>query len=46
MLFRLNKCDDQYQEILSRADETEYDVYMKSLCNQNTTWLESGGENM
>ena len=44
MVFRMKKMDDEYMEILSRADETDYEVYMQSLCNPKTTWVECGGE--
>lgn len=44
MLYGLKRGDDIYQEILDRADEVEYEVYMKSLCNPDTSWVEYGGE--
>ncbi|KAL5097762.1 hypothetical protein RYX36_002089, partial [Vicia faba] len=40
----LKNTEDYYQEILEKADDVEFDVYMQSLCNQGTAWLESGGE--
>lgn len=36
--------NDLYQEILERADETEYEVFMQSLCNPGTKWIEVAGE--
>ncbi|KAL5102568.1 hypothetical protein RYX36_006895 [Vicia faba] len=44
MILRLRTMSNEYQAILSRADETEYEVYMQSICNANTTWVESEGE--
>ncbi|KAL5081090.1 hypothetical protein RYX36_009511 [Vicia faba] len=44
MMFDLKKVEEEYHDILSRADESEYEVYMQSLCNPNTTWVGSGGE--
>ena len=44
MMYGLKKYDDQYQEILEKVDDMEFEVYMKSLCNSNTAWVESCGE--
>ncbi|KAL5055512.1 hypothetical protein RYX36_036194 [Vicia faba] len=33
----------EVMETLSRADEKDYEVYIQSLCNPNTTWVEFGG---
>ncbi|KAL5097450.1 hypothetical protein RYX36_001777, partial [Vicia faba] len=44
MVTRLKITEDQYQEILKKADDDEFDVYMQSLCNMGTAWLDLGGE--
>ncbi|KAL5063669.1 hypothetical protein RYX36_025406, partial [Vicia faba] len=46
MMYVLKKVDDEYQKKIPRADEAEYEVYMQSLCNPNTTWVESGGKKL
>ncbi|KAL5062037.1 hypothetical protein RYX36_023774 [Vicia faba] len=37
--------EDQYQEILEKADDDDFDEYIQSLCNLGTAWLELRGEN-
>ncbi|KAL5079373.1 hypothetical protein RYX36_007794, partial [Vicia faba] len=44
MMFGIKKVDEEYHDILLMADESEYEVYMQSPCNPNTTWVEYGGE--
>ncbi|KAL5098476.1 hypothetical protein RYX36_002803 [Vicia faba] len=44
MHFHLKSNEDKYQELLDALDDNDFDVYMESLCNLGTEWVESGGE--
>ncbi|KAL5053994.1 hypothetical protein RYX36_034676 [Vicia faba] len=33
-----------YKNPLVTSDDGEYDVYLESLCNLDTKWVETGGE--
>ena len=44
MMFGLKATDGEYEETLLRADDTEYEVYMQTLCQPHTTWVEKDGE--
>ncbi|KAL5075033.1 hypothetical protein RYX36_014017 [Vicia faba] len=44
MFFSLNNNEDRYQELLYASDDRDFDVYMESLCNLGTKWLEYGGD--
>lgn len=44
MMCGLKKGDDSYEEILERADEGEYEVFMQSLCRPGTKWVEAAEE--
>lgn len=44
MLFKLGQVKDRYQELLVASYDVDYDVYMESLCNPCTKWVETGGE--
>lgn len=44
MLFKLGLVEYRYQELLLTSYEVDYDVYMESLCNPDTKWVETGGE--
>ncbi|KAL5098481.1 hypothetical protein RYX36_002808 [Vicia faba] len=44
MHFHLKRNEDKYQELLDALDDNDFDVYMESLCNLGTKWVESGGE--
>lgn len=37
---------DEYQELLEKYDDQDYDIIMASLCNEGTRWLESSFEKM
>ncbi|KAL5079097.1 hypothetical protein RYX36_007518, partial [Vicia faba] len=45
MIFSLSNIEDRYQELLDSFDDGYFYVFMESLCNMGTKWLESGGEN-
>ncbi|KAL5079039.1 hypothetical protein RYX36_007460, partial [Vicia faba] len=42
MLFGLNTIEDRYQELLEALNDGDFEVYMESLCNMGTRWLEFG----
>ncbi|KAL5070690.1 hypothetical protein RYX36_021577, partial [Vicia faba] len=42
MFFGLNHTEDRYQELLDASDDRDFDVFMDSLCNMGTKWLEYG----
>lgn len=44
MIFGLKPPNDLYQYILDRASEKDNEVYLQSLCNPSTTWVEAVGE--
>lgn len=46
MVFGLRNVSHTYQNPLETFDEAEYDVYMKSLCNPGTKWIDLGADKM
>lgn len=44
MVFGIGNFEDIYQNLLANSDEQKYNVYMESLCNLDTKWIEAGGE--
>ncbi|KAL5075764.1 hypothetical protein RYX36_014748 [Vicia faba] len=44
MHFQLKRIKDKYQELMDASNVNDFDVYMESLCNFGTKWVESGGE--
>ncbi|KAL5074701.1 hypothetical protein RYX36_013685 [Vicia faba] len=44
LFFKLKNTEDHHQEILNRVDEDEFEIYMQSLCNLGTAWVETRGE--
>ncbi|KAL5074864.1 hypothetical protein RYX36_013848 [Vicia faba] len=43
VLFKLKNTKDHYPEIMNRADDDEFEIYMQSLCNLGIVWVETGG---
>ncbi|KAL5059451.1 hypothetical protein RYX36_031055 [Vicia faba] len=44
MHFHMKRTEDKYQDLLDALDDNDFDVYMESLCNLGTKWVELGGE--
>lgn len=44
MMFKLGPVEDDYQDLLLASNDVDYDVYMESLCNPYTKWVETEGE--
>ncbi|CAI8615185.1 unnamed protein product [Vicia faba] len=44
MFFKLGNPEDRYHELLTALDDADFDVYMESLSNIRTKWVESGGK--
>ncbi|KAL5053927.1 hypothetical protein RYX36_034609 [Vicia faba] len=36
--------EDTYQKLLETSYEQDYNIYLESLCNLDTKWIETGGE--
>ncbi|XP_050877415.1 uncharacterized protein LOC127081176 [Lathyrus oleraceus] len=35
---------DTYQNLIETSDDQDYNVYLESMCNPDTKWIEAGGE--
>lgn len=44
MVFLLGNVEDTYQNQLEISKDQDYNIYMESLCNPVTKWVEAGGE--
>lgn len=45
-MFGLGSIEDTYQNLLKCFDDQDYNIYLESLCNSDTKWIEAGGENI
>ncbi|KAL5076810.1 hypothetical protein RYX36_015794 [Vicia faba] len=44
MVFDLGNVYDTYQNLLETSDDQDYNIYLESLCNLGTKWIEPSGE--
>ncbi|KAI5389964.1 hypothetical protein KIW84_075326 [Lathyrus oleraceus] len=44
ILSKLGLVKDRYRDLMVASDDVDYDVYMESLCNPSTKWVEFGGQ--
>lgn len=44
LVFGLGNVEDTFQNLLETSNDQDYNIYMESLCNPRTKWVEAGGE--